>query len=191
MAMRNYDKIIRFYSSWFGDLMSESKEFTDAECWQVAKMLYLAQEAEDPDMLDQLPREIRRALSMETMKTQLAKIIASRRSSAERGRAGAVASLTAAARVDSIEQQQQAREDKAKNQAVDWLSWLQTSPDDRIISFAQKGRLPANAWAWLWRERPDFIAYMRDKGVRVPARPADADASAAEKALAMVAALAK
>lgn len=185
--MKTYDKVIRFYSSWFGDLMAESKEFSDAECWQVVKALYLAQEAENPDLLDNLPREIKRGLSLETMKTQLAKIIASRRSSAERGRAGAMATMAAANRVDAVRMQEQSREESAQDAADKWLEWVDKTPDDRIIDFARKGRIPANAWAKLWRERADFVAYMRDKGVRVPPRPADAEASPAEALLAAVA----
>lgn len=189
--MKTYDRVIRFYASWFGDLMAESKEFTDAECWQVVRVLYLAEDSEDPDMLDTLPREIKRALSLETMKTQLAKLISSSRSARERGKAGAAASLAAASRVDVVAAQQRAREESAQESADKWLQWIDVTPDDRIIDFARKGRIPANAWAKLWRERPDFVAYMRDKGVRVPSRPEGLDASAAEKALAIVANLAK
>lgn len=186
--MRSYDRLIRFYASWFGDLMAESKEFTGEECWEVVKALYRAQEDENPDILDELPREIKRALSLETMKTQVAKIIASRRSSAERGRAGAAATLSAASRVDAIVQQSDAREQKAQKQAIDWLLWLESTSDDRIIDFAKRGRLPANAWAKLWQERPDFIAYMRDKGVRVPARPENVGETPQEQLMAIVAA---
>lgn len=183
--MRTYDKVIRFYASWFGDLMSESKEFTPAECWEVVKALYIAQDEENPDILDALPREIRRALSLETMKTQLAKLIASRRSSAERGRAGAAASLAGASRMDAIKMQEVSREANKVEAAARWLKWLDETPDDTIIEYAKKGRIPANAWVKLWQERPDFVAYMRDKGVRVPARPAGMEATPAEKALAI------
>lgn len=187
--MKRYDRVIRFYSSWFGDLMAESKEFSDSECWQVIRALYLAEEEENPDLLDELPREIKRGLSLETMKTQLAKLISSRLSSAERGRAGAAASMAAATRVDSVRAQEIARTKSAQESADKWLQWVDVTPDDRIMDFARKGRIPANAWAKLWRERADFVAYMRDKGVHVPPRPADVGATPAEDALALVSSL--
>lgn len=183
--MRTYDKVIRFYSSWFGDLMSESKEFTDGECWQVIKALYMAEEEENPDLLDTLPREIKRALSLETMKTQVAKLIASRRSSAERGRAGAAASMAAASRVDAVRMQEESRKEAAKDDAARWLEWADKTPDDRIIDFAKKGRVPAIVWDKLWTERADFVAYMRDKGVRVPPRPLSVGATPAEQLMAI------
>lgn len=170
--------------------MSESKEFTDSECWQVVKALYIAQEEENPDRLDDLPREIRRALSLETMKTQVAKIIQSRKSSQERGAKGAAANASAAAHVDAIIAQQDAREAKEKDKLSRWLEWADKTPDDEILSFAKKGRIPAPVWDHLWKERADFVAYMRDKGVRVPPRPAGAEDSPAEKVLAAVAAIA-
>lgn len=185
--MRTYDKVIRFYSSWFGDLMAESKEFTDGECWQVIRALYLAEEEENPDLLDNLPREIKRALSLETMKTQVAKLIASRRSSAERGRAGAAASMASASRVDAVRMQEESRKEAAKDDAARWLKWADETPDDRIIDFAKKGRVPAIVWDKLWTERADFVAYMRDKGVRVPARPATMEKTPAEKLIAIAA----
>lgn len=183
--MRTYDKVIRFYSSWFGDLMSESKEFSDSECWQVIKALYMAEEEENPDLLDNLPREIKRALSLETMKTQVAKLIASRRSSAERGRAGAAASNTPASRVDAIRMQEASRKETARDDAARWLKWADETPDDRIIDFAKKGRVPAIVWDKLWMERADFVAYMRDKGVRVPPRPLSMGATPAEQLMAI------
>lgn len=183
--MRRYDKVIRFYSSWFGDLMAESKEFTDAECWQVVKALYLAEEEENPDLLDTLPREIKRALSLETMKTQVAKLIASRRSSAERGRAGAAASMAAASRVDAVRMQEESRKEATKDDAARWLEWADKTPDDRIIDFAKKGRVPTIVWDKLWTERADFVAYMRDKGVRVPPRPLSLGATPAEQIMAI------
>lgn len=183
--MRTYDKVIRFYSSWFGDLMSESKEFSDGECWQVIKALYMAEEEENPDLLDALPREIKRALSLETMKTQVAKLIASRRSSAERGRAGAAASMASASRVDAVRMQEESRKEAAKDDAARWLEWADKTPDDRIIDFAKKGRVPAIVWDKLWAERADFVAYMRDKGVRVPPRPLSVGATPAEQLMAI------
>lgn len=183
--MRTYDKVIRFYSSWFGDLMSESKEFSDGECWQVIKALYVAEEEENPDLLDNLPREIKRALSLETMKTQVAKLIASRRSSAERGRAGAAASPASVSKVDVVRMQEASRKEAARDDAARWLKWADETPDDRIIDWAKKGRVPAIVWDKLWTERADFVAYMRDKGVRVPPRPLSMGATPAEQLMAI------
>lgn len=189
--MRTYDKVIRFYSSWFGDLMSESKEFSDGECWQVIKALYVAEEEENPDLLDNLPREIKRALSLETMKTQVAKLIASRRSSAERGRAGAAASPASVSKVDVVRMQEESRKEAAKDDAARWIKWADETPDDRIIDWAKKGRVPAIVWDKLWTERADFVAYMRDKGVRVPPRPLSMGATPAEQLMAIASEVAK
>lgn len=72
---RKYVRKIRFYDSWFDDLNDESKEFTSAEKWAVIMAIVESQRAEDVAPMDDLPREIRRALQMPTIKEQLTSII--------------------------------------------------------------------------------------------------------------------
>lgn len=68
---RKYDKTIRFYASWFGDLQDPEKEFTDAEKWQIVLTIARCQMQCSIEPLQSLPLTIRRALSMETLREQI------------------------------------------------------------------------------------------------------------------------
>lgn len=68
---RKYDKTIRFYASWFGDLQDPEKEFSDAEKWQIVLTIARCQMQCSIEPLQSLPLSIRRALSMETLREQI------------------------------------------------------------------------------------------------------------------------
>lgn len=72
---RKYDRLIRFYDSWFGDLQDPTKEFTPAECWSIVLAVRECQIQGSLEPLEQLPLSIRRALSMATMGEQVERIL--------------------------------------------------------------------------------------------------------------------
>lgn len=72
---RKYDRLIRFYDSWFGDLQDPTKEFTAAECWSIVLAVRECQIQGSLEPLEQLPLSVRRALSMATMGEQIERIL--------------------------------------------------------------------------------------------------------------------
>lgn len=72
---RKYDRLIRFYDSWFGDLQDPTKEFTPVECWSIILAVRECQVQGSLEPLEQLPLSIRRALSMATMGEQIERIL--------------------------------------------------------------------------------------------------------------------
>lgn len=86
---RKYDKIIRFYGSWFADLSDPDKALTFEERWQVIEVIVKCQEQETTEPINDLPLEIRRALSMATLREQLERILEKNAGARERGRKGA------------------------------------------------------------------------------------------------------
>lgn len=85
---RTYDRLIRFYDSWFGDLLDEEKELTPAECWTTILAIRECQRQNTIEPLRALPREIRRALQMRTLETQIEKILERTANMRERGAKG-------------------------------------------------------------------------------------------------------
>lgn len=72
---RKYDRTIRFYDSWFGDLLDPNKEFTPGECWEIVIAIRQCQLEGSIRPLENLPLSIRRALSMATMGEQIMRIL--------------------------------------------------------------------------------------------------------------------
>lgn len=72
---RHYDRLIRYYDSWFDDLQDQDKELTPGECWQVILAIRDAQQMSSTEPIRNLPLEIRRALSMSTLIEQVERII--------------------------------------------------------------------------------------------------------------------
>lgn len=72
---RHYDRLIRYYDSWFDDLLDIDKELSPAECWRVILAIRDAQQMSSTEPLRNLPLEIRRALSMSTLIEQVERII--------------------------------------------------------------------------------------------------------------------
>lgn len=85
---RKYDRTIRFYDSWFGDLLDPSKEFTDSERWRIILAIRDCQVTASLQPLEDLPLEIRRALSMATMGEQIVRQLERAESMRKRGSAG-------------------------------------------------------------------------------------------------------
>lgn len=85
---RKYDKVIRYYSSWFADILDPEKEFTDHEIVQIFVAVRDCQIQESLDPLNNLPISIRRALSMATMGEQVIRLIETSNSAKTRGQNG-------------------------------------------------------------------------------------------------------
>lgn len=86
---RKYDRMIRFYGSWFADLNDPEKALTAEEKWQVVEAIIKAQITESTDPLTALPLAIRRALSMATMREQLERVLERNQGARDRGLKGA------------------------------------------------------------------------------------------------------
>lgn len=185
MSMRNYDKLIRFYASWFGDLVDPDKDFTDAEKWQVIAAMAECQDQGTTEPLDNLPANIKRGLPMATYRTQLAKIIASRESCVARARVARSAQgsasisrtyapdqLQAAAERHAAQAAQDAAREKAANDARETREaariWLAGQSDDIILETAKKGKIEPFVWPVLISERPELVSYMRAHRYALP-----------------------
>lgn len=86
---RKYDKIIRFYSSWFADLTEPDKGWTPEERWKVILTIAQAQMMSDVSHLDSLPIEIKRGLQMATLKEQVYRMLERSEAMSSRGKKGA------------------------------------------------------------------------------------------------------
>lgn len=85
---RNYDRLIRYYDSWFDDINDPEKELSGEEKWQILLALRECQRVMSADPLRELPLRIRRALSMATMIEQVERIIERCESARSRGSRG-------------------------------------------------------------------------------------------------------
>lgn len=94
---RKYNRLIRYYDSWFADLMDPSKELSAEECWCVILAIRDCQREQTTEPLLKLPLQLRRALSMATIVEQVERIIEKTSNMSERGRRGGMASQYAAA----------------------------------------------------------------------------------------------
>lgn len=85
---RNYDRLIRYYDSWFDDINDQEKELSDGEKWQVMLAIRECQRVMSAEPLRNLPLNVRRALSMATMLEQVERIIERVESARNRGSRG-------------------------------------------------------------------------------------------------------
>lgn len=83
---RNYNHVIRFLESWFADLEDQAKEFSDAEKYQVIYAIYQCQVKGSLEPLQELPRDIRRGLSLATLGEQILAVLERAESYRKRGR---------------------------------------------------------------------------------------------------------
>lgn len=90
---RNYDRLIRYYDSWFDDINDPDKELSGDEKWQILLALRECQRVMSAQPLRELPIHIRRALSMATMVEQVERIIERCESARNRGSRGGQATL--------------------------------------------------------------------------------------------------
>ena len=133
--------MIRYYQSWFDDLLDPEKELTPAECWQVIIAIRDCQVEMSLEPLHALPISTRRALSMATMSEQVVRMMERsermRNKSSHGGQKAAEnrkqpEQLAAAAmRCQIAEEQQRQREEQfdkqraAKSSPSDYLHLLQ------------------------------------------------------------------
>ena len=114
---RTYDRLIRFYDSWFGDLLDPDKGFTPEECWSIIVAIRECQREITLEPLKNLPINIRRGLQMRTLETQIVKILEHTGRMAARGSAGGNAAQKAAqerAKIAAEEREHQREEQNKK-----------------------------------------------------------------------------
>lgn len=113
---RTYDRLIRLYDSWFGDLLDPDKGFTPEECWTVILAIRECQREVTLEPLKNLPLNIRRGLQMRTLETQIVKILEHTGRMSARGAAGGNAAQRAAQERAKIaaEERERQREEQAK-----------------------------------------------------------------------------
>lgn len=113
---RTYDRLIRLYDSWFGDLLDPDKGFTPEECWNVILAIRECQREVTLEPIKNLPINIRRGLQMRTLETQIVKILEHTGRMAARGAAGGNAAQKAAQEKAKLaaEERERAREEQNK-----------------------------------------------------------------------------
>ncbi len=85
---RKYDRVIRYYASWFDDFLSVDKEFSAEEFRAIILAIRDCQVNGSLEPLETLPITIRRALSMATMGEQILRILERAENMRARGSAG-------------------------------------------------------------------------------------------------------
>lgn len=116
---RTYNHVIRFLESWFADINSPDKEFTDADKWQIIMAIYECQVKTSLEPLHELPLAIRRGLSMATLGEQITAVLERAESYRARGYYARKQQLAAAdprakIQAEQREAEQKAREEKQK-----------------------------------------------------------------------------
>lgn len=156
MASR-YDRIVRLYSSWIGDLEDPDKCWTASERWAVVYTLCRCQMDESLDALHALPPEIRRGLSMATLETQLEKLISARQTISRRGRGKQEVG------VDGADEDASPAEKKKKP----FAQWIKEEPDDKVVWYFTKKEHTPSMDKMLQELRPDLFEYLKSKGVKL------------------------
>lgn len=118
---RKYDRVIRYYASWFDDFMSADKEFSAEEFRAIILAIRDCQVNGSLEPLETLPITIRRALSMATMGEQILRILERAENMRARGSAGGRKAAAGTARPEqqaatSIREELREHENKAKEQ---------------------------------------------------------------------------
>lgn len=85
---RKYDRVIRFYSSWFADFLDKEKNFSDHEIVQLFIAIRDCQIEGSLEPIENLPLSIRRGLSMATMGEQIIRLVETSQSARTRGKDG-------------------------------------------------------------------------------------------------------
>ena len=148
---RTYDRLIRFYDSWFGDLLDPDKGFTPEECWSVIVAIRECQREITLEPLKNLPINIRRGLQMRTLETQIVKILEHTGRMAARGSAGGNAAQKAAQERSKIKAEERERQREEMNQKYDEMSKKSISREQYLV-WKEKGVLnemgqPGPNWA--------------------------------------------
>ena len=116
---RTYDRLIRLYDSWFGDLLDPDKGFTPEECWNVILAIRECQREVTLEPIKNLPLNIRRGLQMRTLETQIVKILEHTGRMAARGSAGGNAAQKAAQERAKIAEEERERQREEQNKKYD------------------------------------------------------------------------
>jgi len=93
---RNYDRLIRFYDSWFDDINDTDKELSGDEKWSIIIAVRECQHSNSIEPFNNLPISIKRALSVSTMREQLLRIMERVENARKRGSKGGQATQVAA-----------------------------------------------------------------------------------------------
>lgn len=134
---RTYDRLIRYYDSWFGDMLDPDKGFTPEECWNVILAVRECQREITLEPLKKLPLNIRRGLQMRTLETQITKILEHTGRMAARGAAGGNAAQRAAQERSKLAAEQREKEREEFNKQCE-------EREKKSVSLAQYR---------LWREK--------------------------------------
>ena len=148
---RNYDRLIRFYDSWFGDLLDQDKGFTPEECWSVIVAIRECQREITLEPLKNLPINIRRGLQMRTLETQILKILEHTGRMAARGAAGGNAAQKAAQERAKISAEIRERENEEREKKYQEASKNSISREQYLL-WVEKGVItqmgqPGPNWA--------------------------------------------
>lgn len=154
---RTYDRLIRLYDSWFGDLLDPDKGFTPDECWSVVLAIRECQREVTLEPLKNLPLNIRRGLQMRTLETQIVKILEHTGRMAARGSAGGNAAQKAAqerAKIQAEERERQREEqqkkyDDMRKNAISREQYLLWKENSVIDEYGRPGPK--------WEERAKYI----------------------------------
>lgn len=148
---RTYDRLIRLYDSWFGDLLDPDKGFTPEECWNVILAIRECQREITLEPLKNLPLNIRRGLQMRTLETQIVKILEHTGRMAARGSAGGNAAQKAAQERAKLAAEEREREREEQNKKYEERSKNSISREQYLL-WKEKGVInemgqPGKNWA--------------------------------------------
>lgn len=138
---RKYDRTIRYYDSWFGDLTDPAKGFTAEECWQVMLAIRECQLQGSLEPLEQLPITTRRALSMATMGEQIIRQLERAERMSARGSAGGRANQAKQRTPEEIAaaKMRQEREEQERHQRdAEFQKQKQEAADPSVVEAFRK-----------------------------------------------------
>ena len=109
--MRNYDKVIRFYDSWFDDLLEPHKQFTASDICKVIYAIREAQSTGDLNHICNLAPDILARLNVYTLVTQVQKLIDKSTRQARSGSIGGQRTAEQRAMAERIQAEERAQRD--------------------------------------------------------------------------------
>lgn len=140
---RKYDRIIRFYDSWFDDLSDPSKELSSDEQLQIIRAIRDAQVMMTSEPIRNLPLQIRRCLSVATLCEQIERMCERSERMRSRGRAGGLAAAQHATSPDCDEDDDEELITKAPEDGL----------EHNINAFAES----FEKWGFTNKQRNDII----------------------------------